>query len=331
MMRGFAMLFWTVMALILVGVSLGVLMLWSNWRKSVRDEQFVSFVWLRKKHLRMSAREVAKLVGGVTGEEMTYLRVPGPGNVCEMPGAESNRSMFVVGYNPAPMGFITCGMPYFEDVKEAAEEAKELRIRKAILEHKAWMAIDALDNEGNQGALGAKETMRLLARIAADMADEDCLLLIVRPAALAYHYSAETLEALRSEDPLKALQAALAVPVIPVADDDEKMIAARDEARRRFGEFKASFAAGKAGVKHSIKAPVSAGGNREFIWINVSRIEEGRIYGTLGNDPVNLAGLKCDDPVDVAVEDLNDWVIYEEKTGEMTGGFTTKVLMGERR
>ncbi len=317
---------WTILALAVVGVSLALLVLWSSWRKNKRDEEFASFVWLRTKPEKMTTREVAKLVSGVANEPLTYLPTPAPGNVCQVP-MEGSRLMFAVALSRAPLGVILTGESYFDDNAAAAADTKDLRIKRAILAHKAWSAVDAMDSHGNENALSTLETTRLLAGIAYEMADDDCLLLLVRPEGLAYPYSPETLAALKTSDPLKSLQARMYVPVIPVGHDDKEMEAAKAEAKRRFGEFESAFAKGDKACKFSIKAPfVTGSGDPEFIWISVASIASGVIHGTLSNDPLNLPGKKLGDPVDVPVDDVCDWIIYNEKLEEMTGGFTVKVL-----
>jgi uncharacterized protein YegJ (DUF2314 family) len=321
---------WIILAVAVVGVSLAVLMLWSSWRRNKREDAFASFVWLRRKVQRMSAHELALMVGAASGERLTHGPVPGINNVSQMP-TESGPTMFVVPLTRAPLGVIVSGSPYVEDVEAAAGEAQDLRIRDALLAHKAWTAVDAMDNEGNEGAMSPAETARLLARIACEMADEDCLLLMVRPMGLGYPYCPAVLEALKSDDPMKALEEARLIPVIRVERDDEEMEAAEQEARARFGEFEASFASRDENLRFSVKSPFATDGEeREFIWIMVTDIKGGRIYGTLGNEPRNIPGRRQGDAVEVPVSELNDWVIFNERTQEMTGQFSKKALLKKK-
>ena len=89
-------------------------------------------------------------------------------------------------------------------------------------------------------------------------------------------------------------------------------------------EFAAAFE--NRGPKHffSVKAEVSDGQHSEFIWINVTALEDERIVGRLGNEPVALRGLKEGDIVNTTVGELNDWMYIRD--GDPVGGFTVQVL-----
>jgi uncharacterized protein YegJ (DUF2314 family) len=102
------------------------------------------------------------------------------------------------------------------------------------------------------------------------------------------------------------------------------MKAAVEEARCRWTEFVEAFENRQPDQLFSVKAPFSQGDECEFMWLNVSAIENDTIYGELGNDPVNLEGMKEGDRLHVKLSDLNDWIYL--KDGELHGGFTAKVL-----
>ena len=96
-----------------------------------------------------------------------------------------------------------------------------------------------------------------------------------------------------------------------------------EESRARWPEFVAAFRA-RDGEMFSVKAPMHGGGNTEFIWIEVESLEDSTIRGKLGNDPVDLGGLKAGHDVRIAVADVNDWVFM--RAGKPEGLFTPKVL-----
>ena len=98
------------------------------------------------------------------------------------------------------------------------------------------------------------------------------------------------------------------------------------EARRRWPEFMAAFQT-RDGELFSVKAPVRGGGNTEFIWIQVESCEGQQIRGTIGNDPVDLGGLKEGDAVAASAEEINDWAFLRE--GQPVGMFTVKVSTGK--
>jgi uncharacterized protein YegJ (DUF2314 family) len=74
-----------------------------------------------------------------------------------------------------------------------------------------------------------------------------------------------------------------------------------------------------------VKAPITAGTNTEFIWLEVGAVENGVIYGRLANEPINLGSLKIGAQVRTTVDKLNDWAFIDPK-GQSQGLFTVKVL-----
>ena len=103
------------------------------------------------------------------------------------------------------------------------------------------------------------------------------------------------------------------------------MIEAVAEARDRWPEFVEAFHERREGEWFSVKVPVTVDGVTEFIWVEVTGIEPEYIHGTLGNDPVDLGGLKMGDVVEVPVAELNDWSIrYPD--GDSHGMFTLEAI-----
>jgi hypothetical protein len=166
--------------------------------------------------------------------------------------------------------------PYMKDPIRASESISELRLRKAVREHKAWLSIDII-----QPKAPTAENYRVAGRVLAGLIGRECVALYHPPLNKLVPCGEDTLEKLRGEDPIRAVfQQMTTVPVVPVGDDP-RLKAAEAEARRRFPEFEAAFRA-KAGDDFSVKAPISRGGNTEHIWILVDEIHADRIEGRLG-------------------------------------------------
>jgi uncharacterized protein YegJ (DUF2314 family) len=127
-----------------------------------------------------------------------------------------------------------------------------------------------------------------------------------------------------ADDPLAALQETLTVPMIEVPPDDALMNEAVEKARQGWPRFVAAYEEG-AGETFSVKAPLTHADTTEFIWIAVTSLEGECIYGTLGNEPVDLGPLKLGSKVSVPVAELNDW-IYIDRQGNMAGGFTIEAV-----
>jgi uncharacterized protein YegJ (DUF2314 family) len=214
--------------------------------------------------------------------------------------------------------------PYTEDPQQAAEAIPDLRIRSLFSEHQAWFSCDALGVDGTTSDEEVLDWYRRLGKLFAELLDDRCLLIYLPDSQLAYPINEDTENALRSDDPVKSLQASVTVPVIQVPADDPLMREAEAQARRDWPQFVTAFE-GRAGENFSVKAPIVHGENTEFIWISVTALEGELVYGELGNDPCNLGALKLGSKVSVPVAELNDWA-YLDPQGNLAGGFTVAAV-----
>jgi uncharacterized protein YegJ (DUF2314 family) len=109
------------------------------------------------------------------------------------------------------------------------------------------------------------------------------------------------------------------------------MQAAVAEAHQRWNEFVAGFEARSPddNTPFAIKAPFGSDDNTEFMWVEVTGIENDVVYGLLKNEPADIPNLHEGDRVKVSVADINDWLAVID--GEPVGGFTLKVLTEEAK
>jgi len=219
--------------------------------------------------------------------------------------------------------------PYVDDPEAAAEGITDLRIRSLFREHQAWFSCDALGVDGSTPEAEVQDWYRRLGRLFAEMLDDNCLLVYMPDTQLAYPINEDTEAALRSRNPVDALNDTLTAPIVEVSGDDPLMQKAVATANRRWPEFVSAFEA-QAGENFSVKAPVTHSGNTEFIWITVTAIEGDTIYGELANDPGDLGPLKLGSKVTVPLADLNDWC-YVNADGDLTGGFTIEAMQKASR
>ena len=247
-------------------------------------------------------------------------------------GDEDAQDGFVVG--EAPVYVIKCphgifmvnqfDRPYFDEVDEVAEEIGELRLRRAILEHQAWLSVDLMVPVDED--LPLEDFYPLIIRLIYELAGDDVLAVLRPETGQINVWDDEVLGALLKPDGIEQFNRVDPfVPVVPVADDDPAMKAAVAEARERWPEFAEAFAKRGNDDAFSVKAPVTVGGNTEFIWIEVTGLEPEYIHGKLGNEPVALEGLQLGSVVEVPVADLNDW-FYAIGEAEPVGLFTVKVV-----
>ncbi|MCB1206425.1 MAG: DUF2314 domain-containing protein [Verrucomicrobiae bacterium] len=245
---------------------------------------------------------------------------------------EDERDGFVVGHTPFFIVKSKTGVfavhnhpvPYFDDVEEVAGEIGELRLRKAVLDHRAWLSVDLL-SPGDE-SLPLEAYYPAIIRLVYELSDETTSLVYRPETGQVNLWSDDVLEVLlmpSGEERFNRVQNE--VPVIRVEADDEEMAAAVSEARRRWSEFVDAFERRGEGDKFSIKAPVTVAGETEFIWIEVDGIASGVVFGKLGNRPVSLEGLTLGSPVEISVADLNDWC-FSIKDSEPVGLFTLKAI-----
>lgn len=247
-------------------------------------------------------------------------------------GDDGVQDGYVVG--EAPVYVVKCphgifmvnqfDQPYFDDVEEVAEEIGELRLRRAILSHEAWLSVDLMVPTDDE--LPLEEFYPLIIRLIYELAGDDVLAVLRPETGQINVWDDEVLGALLKPDGIEQFNRVDPfVPVVPVADDDPAMKAAVAEARDRWPEFEESFAKRGSDDAFSVKAPVTVGENTEFIWIEVTGLEPDYIHGKLGNEPVALEGLQLGSVVEVPVAELNDW-FYAIGDGEPVGLFTVKVV-----
>lgn len=211
--------------------------------------------------------------------------------------------------------------PYFRDSDEIADGIPDLRTAAVVREHRAWISIDCPGiTPGDKDALAA--AYRQIGTLLAELIDDDCLAIALPQYAEVHPYQPSLLAALRSPDPVEAIRQRFPPPVIRVADDDPRMLAAVQEARRRWNEFTLAFQERTPDQQFSVKVPLE---DAEFLWVTPTALEGDSIYGVLDNDPLHRKDLAAGSRVTARIDTLNDW-LYTDRNGKMQGGFTIEVL-----
>lgn len=244
---------------------------------------------------------------------------------------------FIVGAPPLmmlkhPTGMFVMHMfdsTYWEEDKLPDVQASipELRAQHAIGQHRAWISVDLLGSALDMTPDCLKEAYRMIGRLLAEIADDNTLAVLDPEKGWLRPYDPEIEAKLRSDDPQEAFRELYYSPVITVPSDDPAMIQAVEECRARFPEFVTAFEARDTADKEvpfMIKAPFTENDNTEFMWVEVTAIENDKIYGTLANEPANLPRWKEGDRVTVPVAELNDFLFMQNN--EPVGGFTLKVI-----
>ena len=69
------------------------------------------------------------------------------------------------------------------------------------------------------------------------------------------------------------------------------------------------------------------GENSEFMWLQVTKIDDKLIHGLLDNNPVALKEAKHGTDVHISIDDVDDW-LYSTGPGkeDVKGGYTLRVF-----
>jgi len=313
---------------------------WDLWRVPVGrsqadedDEPFLSLVLLCQEPVYLEPAILAGMASRAWDAEIEVGTEDDDEEEDNDGDSEEGMGSFLVGESPhffcshwpAFIAIHNFDEPYFDDAEEVAQAVGEMRVRQAIKEHRAWVSVDLLhwfgEEEGNE-----EQAYRMIARLLAELADDNCLAVIDPAEGRVFAYDPETEAKLRSDNPLEGLRDWYHAPILTIAGDDPEMEAAVEEARRRWPEFVAAFEqrSDDEDEPYLIKAPFTDGDDTEFMWVSVTGIENDVIYGKLENSPANVKTVDEGDTVRVKLEDLNDWMCVTDDTP--TGAFTLKVL-----
>src|SRR5262245_41366254 len=110
---------------------------------------------------------------------------------------------FIVKYGDHFFLINTFDRPYMDDPQEAAQSISELRLRKAIREHGAWLSVDLL---GDYKAGDLATIYRTIGKLTAALADDDCLAIFAPATGQLNNFDEETREQLRGDDPLELFE-----------------------------------------------------------------------------------------------------------------------------
>lgn len=214
--------------------------------------------------------------------------------------------------------------PYVKDPEEVSKSIVDLRLQKVMAEHTAWFSCDAMGVDHKTSPEEIKQWYALLGKLFVELLDDDCLGIYLPDEQRLYAINDRTFAALRSDDVFASLQEELDLPIISIPPDDPAMKAAVATAHQNWPQFLTAYES-RLGKDFTVKAPITSQGSTEFIWLEVTAIENDVIYGKLANDPGFLPGLFLGSQVKTSVSALNDWM-YIDQDGEVHGGYTIEVV-----
>ena len=314
-------------ALCLIAILTSILLIWKFDPSAVpidsseedvdgNDEQMTSLVALLPEPRYLDAAIVSRLATDAWGVEVSV------DDDDELFAVTGESPHFLIRAEDRFFELHNVSQPYFEDPEDFASRVLESRICRAVIEHDAYISIDVLDVEGSTRS--DPESYRMIGKLLGELIDDSCLAICCPETGMIHPYQSNFADNLRSEDPLTALRDDALPPVIHVDEDDPRMLAAVDAARRSWPKFISAFENRDPDQAFSVKAPLCDSTGCEQIWLTVTAVENGVIYGVVGNEPVRLKRYKIDDRARVPLTELSDWMYFDE--GELHGGYTIEVL-----
>jgi uncharacterized protein YegJ (DUF2314 family) len=104
---------------------------------------------------------------------------------------------------------------------------------------------------------------------------------------------------------------------------------AKLQAQQNWQEFVQAFANRRPGDVFFVKAPFSEGGPVEHMWVNVQSMSDQGMAGTLDSRPQLLRQVKAGDPLQIALNEMEDWTYVSG--GQRHGYFSYAAAMAEQQ
>ncbi|MCA9103344.1 MAG: DUF2314 domain-containing protein [Planctomycetales bacterium] len=173
------------------------------------------------------------------------------------------------------------------------------------------------------------EAYRWMGRLIAELADSDCVAIFSPATDQMSVFDAEIEDQLRRKHPLDVFAETTLLPVVEIDQQAASVQSAIAEAQRRWPEFERAFGRRGDDQFFAVKAPFCQGDLTEFMWLVVTAVENGVVYGRLDNDPAGITRLRRGDVVRVAVDHVNDWLF--QGPNRLAGGFTLDAVHNRHR
>lgn len=114
--------------------------------------------------------------------------------------------------------------------------------------------------------------------------------------------------------------------VINVAEDDPEMVAAIAKARDTLPQFWQVFEKPERGEsKFSLKVKITDKRGTEHFWATDIERRDGKVFGTINNDPNIVTSVKLGDRVEIPEADISDWLYLRDD--KMVGNYTVVPLL----
>ncbi len=242
---------------------------------------------------------------------------------------------FVVQAGPRRFAINSVNEPYFAEGDKLAAELKNPSLAKSIRNNRAWLSVDWLEKDDKADL---RKVYQQIAQIIAQFVRKDTLA-VYSPDTDQFHVNDGTLLGhLKSNDPLHdlvpaglvAAEGAAQSSKITISSDDPQLIAAQEQAEAEWPEFLRAFKARDKNQYFAVKGRILEGDKGEYLWLQVSDIDDKVVHGKLDNDPESLKKVARGQDLHIPIEEVDDW-LYSTRSGkdgkeEIKGGFTLRLF-----
>src|SRR6476620_2952095 len=192
-------MFWLGIAIVVALVVGLVYFLYRRIRK--RETRLISFVALLREPMKFDPAVLARVAGKVWNADL------GDGS---SEGADgfviSVEIINTIVYDDRMFLLNSFPKPYVENPEEAAADMPDLRIKTLFGQHRAWFSCDAMGVDATTPDAEVRKWYQLLGKLFAELLDDNCLLIYLPDSDSLFPVNEESEAALRSDDPVEALQ-----------------------------------------------------------------------------------------------------------------------------
>lgn len=233
------------------------------------------------------------------------------------------RDMGVVRHRDVTMFVSVSDEQAFADSKKLAAEIGELRLREAVLAHRAVLRVYVPGADKSR-----TRDLRAASKLVAELLDENSLALSFSTEPRLFAVTESTAGRLRESNPVRAMIRPDAVPILP-ADGDEQaeLDKAAEQARGDWQKLLDAWAQDQSAA--AVKMTFREGEKVEHMWVSVEQLDEHGGKGKLGNSPAWLEKIKEGDPVTFKKVDVQDWLIKVGK--QRLGGYSVELLAAQAK
>ena len=287
-----------------------------------KQQRLISLVLLLSEPRTIDAAAIAHAVSHALGVEVSDDAVT------------AKPPSFVVKAGTRRFAINSVDEPYFAEGEKLATELNNASLSNAIRKNRAWISVDWMENDDKADL---RKVYLQISLIIAQFVRKDTLA-IYSPDTDQFHLNDATLLGhLKSADPLHdlvpaglaAAEGATKDSTITISSDDPQLVAAQEQAEEHWPEFLKAFKERTKDQYFAVKGRILEGDKGEYLWLQVSDIDDKLIHGKLDNDPTDLKKVARGADLHIPIADVDDWLystISDKGQEEIIGGYTLKVF-----